>query len=107
MFNPFGQDRGDELKQQLVRAAIAGMEAIRLVNPRVRFAHVEPAIHVLPNPEDPASLAQANANEAAQYDASDMLSGKLRPELGGPKLYGSHWYILLLPQSMAREPRAN
>lgn len=53
VFNPYGLGRGGELKRQLVRAAIAGMEAIWKVSPQVPFAHVEPAI--LPDPANPLS----------------------------------------------------
>ena len=53
VFNPYGLGRGGKLKRQLVRAAIAGMEAIWKVNPQVPFAHVEPAI--LPDPANPLS----------------------------------------------------
>lgn len=87
VFNPYGQGRGDELKVQLVRAAIAGMEAMWAVNPRIRFAHIEPAINVLPDLNDPSSAAVATRYNDAQFDAWDMLAGKLKPELGGGQRY--------------------
>jgi polysaccharide biosynthesis protein PelF len=87
VFNPFGEGRGDALKAQLVRAAIAGMEAMWLVDPTIRFIHVEPAINVLPNVGDPGSAAIAQAHNEAQYHAWDMLAGRLHPELGGSMRY--------------------
>ena len=87
VFNPFGQGRGDELKRQLVRAAIAAMEAIWAITPTVRFVHVEPAINVLPDPFDPASIKRANEYHASQFEAWDMLSGIVCPELGGKPGY--------------------
>ena len=37
---PYARGRGHEIKRQLVRAAIAGMEAIWEVDPRARMLHV-------------------------------------------------------------------
>lgn len=87
VFNPFGEGRGNELKEQLVRAAIAGMEAIWTVDPAIRFAHVEPAIHVLPDANDESTVALATTYNEAQFQAWDMLSGILKPELGGSPRY--------------------
>jgi polysaccharide biosynthesis protein PelF len=87
VFNPFGERRGDELKAQLVRAAIAGTEAIWDVDPHIRIAHVEPAIHVLPDLGDASSANTASAYNDAQFHAWDMLAGYLRPELGGSPRY--------------------
>ena len=44
--NPCAFGRGAELKRQLVRAAIAAMEAIRDVEPRARFITAEVGEHV-------------------------------------------------------------
>jgi beta-glucosidase/6-phospho-beta-glucosidase/beta-galactosidase len=80
---PFLRGAGGELKRQLVRAAIAGMEAIRTVDPRARFIHVDPLIHVV-TPSGHPELARAAADQrASQFDAWDMLAGGLHPELGG------------------------
>ena len=85
--NPFARGRGPELKCQLVRAAIAGMDAIRSELPQARFAHVEPAINVVPNLNEPSSVELASRQHQAQYEAWDMLSGKQNPELGGANHY--------------------
>lgn len=78
---------GGELKRQLVRAAIAGMEAIREVDPRARFIHVDPLIHVIP-PRGRPDLARAAADQrASQFDAWDMLAGGMHPDLGGHPRY--------------------
>lgn len=44
--NPFARGRGGELKRQLARAAILGMDGVREVRPDARFLHAEPLIHV-------------------------------------------------------------
>lgn len=84
---PDGRGRGAAVKQQLVRAAIAGMDAIRQVDSRARFVHVDPVIHVV-TPRGRPDLARAAADHrAAQFDAWDMLAGGLCPELGGRPEY--------------------
>ncbi len=82
-FHPYAADRSYELKRQLVRAAVAAADALRDVDPRARFVWAEPAIHVLPRCDDPQDVAAAEAFRLAQYQAFDMLSGRLEPDLGG------------------------
>ena len=84
---PFAQHRAPEVKHQLVRAAIAGSEAIWDVDPRARFLYVEPAIHVIP-PRDRPDLAEEAARiRATQFEAWDMLAGVREPGLGGHPRY--------------------
>jgi beta-glucosidase/6-phospho-beta-glucosidase/beta-galactosidase len=86
-FHPFGHHRGAELKRQLVRACIASIEAIWDVDRRARIITVEPLIHVVPKrgKEDDGGAATAYSN--SQFEAWDMLSGALSPELGGQPRY--------------------
>jgi hypothetical protein len=85
--NPHCRSRGHELKRQIVRAAIAGMEAILEVDQRARFVHVDPVFHVVP-PRGQEQLADhAVSQTAGQFEAWDMLGGLREPELGGrPRL---------------------
>jgi hypothetical protein len=80
-FHPGTRGRGDELKRQLVRASIAGIEAVRGVDPRARIVHVDPVINVVAG--RPKDAAQAAAYNDAQFHGWDMLAGRLLPELGG------------------------
>src|SRR5258705_12547453 len=96
--NPYALGRGDELKEQLVRATIAATEAIRDVNPKARIAQIDPVINVLP--DDPANQTQVNSAEAyrlSQYEAWDMLGGRMKAELGGAEKYldiiGVNYYV--------------
>lgn len=82
-FYPYAHDRGDELKAQLVRAAIAGIEALWAVDPRARIAHVDPIINVVAASRRPGQTASAAAQHASQFAAWDWLAGRARPELGG------------------------
>jgi hypothetical protein len=72
-----------EIKKQLVRASIAGMEAVWDVDPCARFAHVDPIIHVVPPRDRPDLDPQALAQRNAQFEAWDMLCGRREPDLGG------------------------
>ena len=86
-FHPYREDVGTALKHQLVRASIAGMEAIWAVDPTARMMHTEPLIHVL-TPRDRPDLARAAADQrAAQFEAWDMLTGAMEPQLGGHPRY--------------------
>jgi beta-glucosidase/6-phospho-beta-glucosidase/beta-galactosidase len=86
-FHPFGMRRGPELKRQLIRACIAGIEALRAVDPRVRIVTVEPLINVIPPKGKPDRNGAAAAYRRSQFEAWDMLSGSLEPELGGKPDY--------------------
>jgi hypothetical protein len=81
--NPMAEDRGPELKEVLVRAAITAIEAVRSVEPRARFVHAEPAIHVHPKSNAWADRKSAREYTTAVYEVWDWISGRLRPELGG------------------------
>ncbi|HXE56373.1 MAG TPA: hypothetical protein VNK43_00085 [Gemmatimonadales bacterium] len=84
---PHGRGLGAALKRQLVRAAIAAMDAVWDVLPGARFLHAEPLIHVVP-PRDRPDLARRAADDrSAQFEAFDMLAGGLAPELGGLPRY--------------------
>ena len=85
--NPFGKGRGPELKTQLIRAAIAAIEAVREVDPGARICHAEPIIHIATDPDYPEEAPAAEAYRQAQFQAWDMLGGRLWPELGGRPEY--------------------
>ncbi len=87
-FHPFAQDRGQELKQQLVRATIEAIRAMRAVDPSACFVQAEPMINISVNPVDKtrdlaADTAAADAHTAAQFETWDMIAGRRNPELGG------------------------
>jgi beta-glucosidase/6-phospho-beta-glucosidase/beta-galactosidase len=85
--HPFGVNRGLELKRQLIRAAIAGIEAIWQVNPSARIVQVEPLIHVVFPRGHPELAEQAAAQRASQFEAWDMITGQREPALGGQPKY--------------------
>ena len=85
---PGAPDRGAQLKRLLVRAALRAIDAIWLQAPGARIVHTDPAIHVeAPLGAGPAACAAAAREAEAQFEAWDMLSGRLAPELGGAPRY--------------------
>ncbi len=94
--NPFARGRGFELKVQLARAAIAAMHALRAVDPRARFVLAEPLIAIHHDPATGRPRGEAEGWHAAQFQAADLLSGRLWPQIGGdPSLLdivGANYY---------------
>lgn len=85
--NPFEAARGVELKAQLVRATIEAIEAVRLVIPDARFVQPEPVIHIVPSPEHRKTWARVESDNLLQYQAWEMLIGRVWPSLGGHPRY--------------------
>jgi len=82
-----GKGRDHELKRQLVRAAIAAVEAIWEVDPRARIVHVDPIIHVIAPPGRPDLEDAARAMRNSMYESWDMLCGSRDEDLGGDAKY--------------------
>ena len=95
--NPFETGRGLELKAQLVRATIAAIDEIRDVVPGARIVHVDPMVNVVPKEDaGEAERRQAADYTNAQYQAFDMLEGRIWQQLGGDAHYidivGGNYY---------------
>ena len=76
-FAPFGRGRGRELKRQLAAASIRAIRAVRQVLPGVRLLQVEPLIQISPGTRRATTVAAAGAHHAAQFEAWDMIAGRL------------------------------
>jgi hypothetical protein len=70
-------------KRQLVRCAVAGIEAMRAVDRDCRFFWAEPLIHVAPRDHSKPEKRRAEGYRQSQFEAYDMLMGRRDPELGG------------------------
>lgn len=82
---PFCKRRGFELKHRLSQAAIHAIRAVREVDPLSRFVQCEPTIQVRPRRmKDKAEAAHAHR---AQYEAFDMIAGRLALDLGGDESF--------------------
>lgn len=80
---PFAVHSGFDIKYHLCKAAIAAINAFKEVDPDCRILTVEPLVAIHPKTEcspDDAELRQANEN---QFQAMDMIAGRMCPELGG------------------------
>ncbi|MFS2222701.1 beta-glucosidase [Pantoea sp. B65] len=115
--NPNASGRGKDLKLQLVRASIAAIDAIRDVLPQARFVLTDPLVHVAAADNSAVAQQEAGHQHLAQFEAWDMLSGRLHPELGGDMRYldiigvnyypDNQWFINgdpLPPQHQAYRP---
>lgn len=93
---PGARGRSEELKLQLVRAALAATAAIRAVDPDAVIACAEPLIHVWPRTAVREHEAVASAMNERQFETLDMLLGRQAPELGGSEasvdLVGLNYY---------------
>jgi hypothetical protein len=76
-----------ELKAQLVRATIEAIEAIRSVLPRARLVQPEPVIRIVANPAHPKTFRRVESDNLLQYQAWEMLTGRVWPSLGGREDY--------------------
>ena len=85
--NPYKLDRGAELKRNLARAAIRASDILLNEFSGVRLISPEPVIHIVGNPAIPGDDLEAERYRVAQFQAWDMVSGRLAPELGGRPEY--------------------
>jgi len=85
-FAPHCRGRSKELKIQLVRAAIAGINAIRAVIPDARIINVDPICRMVPSQDQPELAAEVEEyNNQVVFECWDMMSGRVHPELGGSR----------------------
>jgi len=81
---PYCHGQGWRVKYGLMRAYIEGAHALREADPGIRFLSTEPLVNIVP-PLRATERERREAKEATrnQFQATDMLSGRLCPELGG------------------------
>jgi hypothetical protein len=84
---PHAYGHDGEMKRQVVRAAIAAIQAIRTVDSRARFVSPEPLIHNVAPRSQPWNTGPAAGQRASQFEAWDMMTGRAAPELGGDESY--------------------
>ncbi len=83
---PFRCSRDDRMRLRvaLCKAAIAGVKAIREVDPEARMVHVDPLVRVVAPRDRPDQIEAArHETEVDTFLAWDILYGKEHPELGG------------------------
>ena len=82
--SPYCNHQGWEVKYGLMRAYIEGAHALREADPGIRILTTEPLVHIVP-PLRATALQRRQAVEGHrnQFQATDILSGRMCPELGG------------------------
>jgi len=92
---PFAVNAGFDMKYHLCKAAILAINQLREADPDCTIMLVEPLIHVHQNPNDLECQRHIGFNES-QFQAMDIISGKMCPELGGSEnhfdLLGFNYY---------------
>ena len=83
---PFAINSGFDIKYHLCKAAIKGIEAIKMVNPNARIMTIEPLIKIHPN-FDTGEIEEVDSFNENQFQAMDIIGGKVLPELGGNPEY--------------------
>ena len=83
---PYRCTRDDRMRLRvaLCRAAIAGVKAIREVDPEARMVHIDPLVRVVA-PRDRPDQVEAARHETEEdtFLAWDIISGRAHPEFGG------------------------
>jgi beta-glucosidase/6-phospho-beta-glucosidase/beta-galactosidase len=86
LFAPHATGRGYELKLQLARAALRGIDALRSACPEARIVTVDSLCRVVaPDGRDDLADEVRVWNEQIVFESLDLLSGRLAPELGGSR----------------------
>src|SRR5690606_3820713 len=82
---PFAINSGFDIKYHLCKAAIKGIGALKEVDPTCQVLLVEPMIHIHPgNAGEEEEVRQMNED---QYQAMDIIMGRMCSELGGTTLH--------------------
>jgi beta-glucosidase/6-phospho-beta-glucosidase/beta-galactosidase len=82
--SPYGVRLGWEVKYALMRAYIEGVVALREADPGIRILTTEPLVNVVaPHNASPQQKREARQHHEWQYQATDILAGRVSPELGG------------------------
>ena len=77
------EGNGLAIKRRLVRAVLGAIDAVREVDPRARFLHIEPVVHCVAPPDRPDLAPLAGEVAEYQWEAWDLIAGRREPELGG------------------------
>lgn len=85
---PYCKGYGWEVKYNLMRAYIEGIEAIKETDASVRILTSEPLTNIVaPSNATPEQIADAMLKHEYQFQVTDILSGRMCPELRGKPEY--------------------
>lgn len=81
---PYAVHNGWDIKYHICKAAIQGIKILKEELPDCKIVMVEPLVKIHCNGDEPEHLARRNEY---QFEAMDMIGGRLCPELGGKEEY--------------------
>ncbi len=85
---PYYINKGWDMKYHLMKAYIEGIAAMREIDPSVKILTTEPLVNMVPPLNATAKeISEAAAEQEIQFQALDMLTGRMCPELGGKPEY--------------------
>ena len=86
--SPYCIGQGWEVKYQLMKAYIEGIAAMREEDPAVRILTTEPLTSIVPELDtDEEGIEKAATLHEHQFQVTEMLIGRMCPELGGKPEY--------------------
>ena len=86
--SPYCSNQGWEVKYALMKAYIKGIDALKAADPSVRILTTEPLINIVPRiAATSEELENAKNLHEAQFQVTEILCGRLCPELGGNENY--------------------
>lgn len=81
---PYARGMGWDVKYALVRAYIQGIKAMKLIKPDIKIMTTEPLVNIVSSFDATLEMVfKAEQDHENQFQAMDMLFGKICPELGG------------------------
>lgn len=103
---PYRTDAGWQVKYQLMRAYIDGIHAMLAEDPTIRILTTEPLVHVTHHSHaNDFYREKARLMHEAQFQATDILCGKMCPELGGrPEFLDLVGFNFYYNNQWAKEP---
>jgi beta-glucosidase/6-phospho-beta-glucosidase/beta-galactosidase len=91
---PYVRHAGWEVKYSLCKAAISGIKAIKALSPDAIISIVEPLVQI--HPDADSCPLDIEAQNGYQFQAADIILGRICPELGGQSdlidLMGVNYY---------------
>lgn len=86
--SPYCTNQGWEVKYHLMKAYIKGIDALKAADPMVRIMTTEPLINIVPNNAATFEETEHAAGlHDAQFQVTEILCGRMCPELGGNETY--------------------
>lgn len=84
---PYCSGKGWDVKYHLMRAFIAGVKAMKEMDPQVLIMTVEPLVNIAADETDADALSVVQLMNGYQFQTLDMLCGLICPELAGRAEY--------------------